>query len=318
MRPRPSLFRREALFAAACFCCVPARRLLAADAGPPQPARVTEVASGIYVRTGVTEDASPENADAIANIGFIVGRDAVAVIDPGGSLPDGESLRLAVRQVTQLPIRYVLLSHIHLDHIFGAEAFEAEKPVFIGHARLPEQLAVRGEFYRQNLEKLLGPGRAGKIVVPTMLVRDRTDIDLGGRVLELRAHQPAHTVCDVSVLDRNTNTLLLADLLFVHRVPVLDGDLDGWLAELAALKTSGSRLAVPGHGPPAVPWPEAALPLEQYLHVVRAETKAAIAKGVPIEDAATSVAASERGKWKLFETYNGRNVIEAYHKLEWE
>jgi len=279
---------------------------------------MTEVAAGVHIRCGVTEDASPTNDDAIANIGFVVGRDSVAVIDPGGSLEDGESLRLAIRTVTDLPIRFVVLSHVHPDHIFGAAAFQAEQPVFVGHARLPEQLADRGEFYRQGLEKILGPGRAGPVIVPTRLVSDHAELDLGGRVLALTAHNPAHTVCDLSAVDRQTGTLLTGDLLFVGRVPSLDGDLKGWLAELTALQALDVRQAVPGHGPVLVPWPSSATPLERYLHVLLDETRAAIAKEVDIEDAATTVAQSERGNWQLFDAYNGRNVIEAYRKLEWE
>src|ERR1700756_3150647 len=72
-----------------------------------------EVAPGIHIRRGVDEDATQANDGAIANIGFIVGRDAVAVMDPGGSLVDGQRLREAVRKVTPLPIRYVLMSHVH-------------------------------------------------------------------------------------------------------------------------------------------------------------------------------------------------------------
>src|SRR5258706_15944122 len=76
-------------------------------------ALVTEaVAPGIHIRRGVDEDASAANGDAIANIGFIVGRNAVAVMDPGGSLSDGQRLRARIREVTQLPIRFVVLSHV--------------------------------------------------------------------------------------------------------------------------------------------------------------------------------------------------------------
>jgi transcriptional regulator GlxA family with amidase domain len=100
-------------------------------------------------------------------------------------------------------------------------------------------------------------------------------------------------------------------------VPALDGDLKGWLGELAALKAV-ARQAVPGHGPALVPWPDAAAALEQYLRALLEETRAAIAKGVPIEEAATTVALSERGHWQMFDDYHGRNVIEAYRRLEWE
>ena len=311
------LSRRAALFGGMCLCCMPT--LLRAQAtGAPQPAPTVEVSPGIHVRRGVSEDATAANRDAIANLAFIVGRDAVAVIDPGGSLHDGQSLRLAIRAITQLPIRYVVLSHVHPDHIFGAAAFNDDGAVFVGHASLPEQLAARGEFYRRGLEKILGDGQVESVVVPTHLVRDRDELDLGGRGLALTAHKPAHTMGDLSVLDRQSGILLAGDLLFVERIPVLDGNLKGWLAELAVLLASGVQQAVPGHGPALVSWATAEAAQRRYLTVLLDETRAAIAKNVPIEDASTSVAQGERGNWQLFDAYNGRNVIEAYRRLEWE
>jgi len=277
-----------------------------------------EVAPGIHIRRGVDEDVSATNEDAIANIGFIVGRDAVAVIDPGGSLIDGERLRTTIRQTTQLPIKYVVMSHVHPDHVFGAPAFQNDKPQFIGHGRLPRALALREAFYRKRLEDVLGKAHAGAAVAPTMLVQDKTEIDLGGRTLTLTAHGIAHTDCDLSVFDRTTGTLLAADLLFVERVPSLDGSLRGWLKELAALKSLGARRAVPGHGPTSVKWPPGAKDLERYLGTLLRETKEAIAKGMDLEAAVGKVAQGERSRWKLFADYNGHNVTQAFKELEWE
>jgi quinoprotein relay system zinc metallohydrolase 2 len=301
--------RREALITGACAAVFSSRRTWAAA--------ITEVAPGIHFRRGIDEDASATNNDAIANIGFIVGREAVCVMDPGGSLLDGQNLRAAIRKVTQLSIRYVVLSHVHPDHIFGAGAFLEDKPQFVGHKNLPNALAQRGEFYKNNLDKILKTN-AGPVVAPTLLVKDQTDLDLGGRTLQVNAHGNAHTDSDLTVLDRQTGTFLLSDLLFVERVPSLDGSLKGWLAELEKLKTVGAKRAVPGHGPTGVDWPSASRDLERYLGTLLRETRQAIAKGVDIDQAAKTVALSERDKWKLFDDYNGHNVTRAYKELEWD
>lgn len=301
--------RREALIAGACAAVFSSGRTWAAA--------MSEVAPGIYFRRGVDEDATATNNDAIANIGFIVGREAVCVMDPGGSLVDGQNLRAAIRAVTKLPIRYVVLSHVHPDHIFGAGAFIEDKPQFVGHTLLPNALAQRGEFYKNNLDKILH-ANAGPVVAPTLLVKDPTHLDLGGRSLQVTAHGTAHTDCDLTVLDPQTGTLLLSDLLFVERVPSLDGSLKGWLAELEKLKSVGARRAVPGHGPTGVNWPSASRDLERYLGMLLRETRQAIAKGVDIDRAAQTVGLSERGKWKLFDDYNGHNVTKAYKELEWD
>ena len=308
--PLTKLTRRDAILAGACFCCV--------GAAAQNATAFHEVAPGIHIRRGVGADVTKQNDNAIANIGFIVGHDAVAVIDPGGSLIDGARLRAAIQRTTPLPIKYVVMSHVHPDHIFGAPAFQKDQPQFVGHAQLPRTLALRAEFYRKRLEATLGKEHAGGAVTPTLLVQDRTEIDLGGRTLQLKAHKVAHTDCDLSVFDSTTGTLLPADLLFVERVPSLDGSLRGWLGELKALKALPARRAVPGHGPTSVDWPSGAADLERYLGVLLRETREAIANGKDIEAAVSTVAQGERSRWKLFDDYNGHNVTQAFKELEWE
>ncbi len=302
------------------------RRLFGAAAGAwaaaalrPAAAQTSavEVAPGLFVRRGIDQDATKANQDAIANLAFIVGKESVAVIDPGGSRADGEALRRSIASRTNLPVRWVVMTHGHPDHLFGAQAFLPDKPVFVGHARLPEMLAVRGEFYRQGLERILGNG-AEAIEPPGKLVDGKAEIDLGGRVLDLTAHPQAHSDADLSVIDRGAQVLLAGDLLFVERVPSLDGNLKGWIEVLDDLAKLPLEHAVPGHGPPLVAWPSAAKPLQRYLTGLRDETRKAIARGVPLEKAVNTVGRGERGKWKLFDDYQGHNVTEAYRELEWE
>jgi quinoprotein relay system zinc metallohydrolase 2 len=304
--------RRHTLTAGFCLCCLPTR--LRADA----PAAFQEVAQGIHIRRGVDQDANLSNQDAIANIGFIVGDDAVLVTDTGGSLADGISVRAAIGAATSKPVRYVLLSHVHPDHIFGAGAFLQDNPIFVGHHNLKQSLAARGSFYQSHLDTILGPGKAGPIVQPTLAVADRLELDLGHRGLTLRAHAPAHTSTDVSLFDHATGTLLPADLLFVRRTPSLDGSLNGWIAQLPALAALRPARAIPGHGPVSVDFQQAAADLNRYLTALRDQTRAAIAAGHDIEAASATVGQSERKTWLLFDDYNPRNVIEAYKELEWE
>ncbi len=297
--------------------------LLLADAGlataAAAPLPMAQVAPGVYVHAGVPEDASATNDDAIANVGFIVGGAAVMVIDPGGSAVEGRALREAIEASTDKPIRYVVLTHVHPDHIFGAAAFEPDKPVFIGHARLPGALAARGEYYRRNLERSLGDRAAGsEVIVPSLLVSDFLVIDLGDREVEIRAHGPAHTDNDLTVLDRPTRTLFASDLLFVERIPVIDGSLLGWLKELDALRAVPALRAIPGHGPAVVDWPVGADDETRYLKAVLVDTRAAIHAGIDIGDAGRHVAQGERSRWLLFDDYHERNVITAYKELEWE
>jgi len=279
---------------------------------------MAEVASGLHIRRGLDEEASSANDNALANIGFIIGREGVLVTEPGGSRMDGERLRAAIAQVTPLPVKYVVMSHVHPDHVFGAGAFLPDHPVFVGHWRLTEMLRQRGPYYRTQLSALLGAETAGSIVEPTMEIHSKTELDLGDRRIELTPHEPAHTLCDLSLYDQNTGTLLPADLLFVDRIPSLDGSLRGWLKTLDELNHIKAARAVPGHGPTAVDWPSATVALSRYLKTLAQDARAAIAHGVSLEVAVEKIAASEARQWKLFEDYNARNAAEAYRELEWE
>lgn len=304
--------RREALALSLCLCCQPARGFSTGSFS------LKDVGNGLFIREAPHEDATRANNGGIANIGFIIGRDSVLVIDPGGSLADGQWLHSQIRKRTDKPIRHVVISHVHPDHFFGASAFAEEQPEFIGHHALSRALDARGSYYYQRLVEILGPKSVGGIVYPTREIQDVAEVDLGDRIVRITAHDTAHTDCDLSIFDTSTGTLFPADLLFVDRVPSLDGSLPGWLNEAKRLEGIGAARAVPGHGPAIVDFGPAMAKQVRYLTVLRDETRKAIADGVGIDKAGRVVAAGEREGWALFDNYNGRNVIQAYKELEWE
>lgn len=292
--------------------------LLPAQAPAADPLPVTEIASGVWVHVGVHEEITAANEGAIANVGFVVGGDAVAVIDTGGSIAEGRRLRAAIRAVTPLPIRWVVNTHVHPDHVLGNAAFRDDHPAFLGHARLPRALAARGAFYLERLAPDLGPAFPGtEIVPPTRTVATTLEIDLGDRPLLLRAAATAHTDDDLTVLDRATGTLWLGDLLFVDRIPALDGSLLGWIAETRRLAAGPALRLVPGHGPAPAP-PRALAGQLRYLETLERDLRAVLARGGTMEDALATAGQEERDRWLLFDAYNPRNVVTGFTELEWE
>lgn len=299
---------------------------LSGSAASAAPLALRQVAPGVYVHFGQHKDFEAGYDGDIANIGFVVGSEAVAVIDTGGSYATGMALKEALRAITLLPVRYVINTHGHPDHIFGNAAFMgdaggAAPPQLIAHQRLPPFLARRGDQYRRNLARQLGDGAAGSLLIAStggIGVGERLLLDLGGRQLALRAWPTAHTDHDLTVFDRASGALWTGDLLFIGRTPSLDGDLKGWLAATDAFAGDRATLMIPGHGPVTRDARHALARQRDYLATLLRDVRADIAAHRDMTQSMATAAAAERGGWLLFDVVNPRNVNLLYPALEWE
>ena len=283
------------------------------------PLDFEEVEPGLFVHRGRVALADQGNAGDIGNIVFVVGEEGVAVIDAGGSRGLGEAVVAAVRAATDRPIRFLVLTHYHPDHVFGGTALADAGAEVLAHERLTDALGARAGSYLEQGRRQVGAGFIGSEAPRVDRTVASTEVlDLGGRVLELRAWPVAHSEADLTVMDRATGTLIAGDLLFEEHLPTLDGSLGGWLAVLDALEGLEAGQVVPGHGGPLLPWPEGGAAQRRYLGVLERDVRALLAEGATITETVGAAAREERGGWALFDEHNPRNATEAYTELEWE
>lgn len=279
-----------------------------------------EIADGVHVFTGANETMNAHNEGAICNLGMIVGREAAAVIDSGGSIVEARAFMAAMRRTTDRPIRYLVNTHMHPDHIFGNAVFREAGATIVGHRNLPQALAARAEFYLRSYRNQIGDAlMAGvQIIPPTLLVDDRLELDLGGRIVELQAWRPAHTDNDLTLFDKTTGTLFAGDLVFLQHLPTLDGSLLGWLGQMDELAQIKAKRVIPGHGSGPADWPDALEPQRRYFETLAGDLRKAIKDGTPLAEAVVGAAQGARDGWLLFDEYNQRNATAAYAELEWE
>ena len=210
-----------------------------------------KIADNVYAYAGGKEF-TPQRSFA-ANAGVVVGADGVLVIDTLISAKEGKRLLADIRKITDKPIKYVVLTHTHLDHAFGASVFTDKGAILVSHELYRESLAKNGA---ANLKRLASYGLtkddlAGtRIVLPSLTFTERLTIRLGGEVVELIHQQPSHSPGSILVLLPKQKVLFTGDVLFTDTHPFLgEGDITGWTKTLDYIQTLDLAAIIPGHGP---------------------------------------------------------------------
>ena len=207
-----------------------------------------QIAEGVWLVEGSTDNFAAENGGNIVNVGFIETAAGVVVIDTGPSRRYGEALRQRIEQVTGKPLLRVLLTHHHPDHVLGNQAF-SDVPITAlpGTTRL---LAEQGDAMAENMYRLVGDWMRGTEVVLPSEALEEGELEIGGRRLRLLALR-GHTGADLAILDERSGVLFAGDLLFYQRALTTPNSpgLDVWLADLDRLEALPWKQIVPGHGP---------------------------------------------------------------------
>ncbi len=204
--------------------------------------KLENLGNGVWAAIGTDE------GKAGANAGFVVGDDGVLVIDTFEDPGAAKELLDEIRKITPLPIRFVVNTHYHLDHVNGNDVFAAAGASILAQRNVRDWMRTENLKWWGNTIPPAMKARVESLKLPDVVYRDGVDIYLGPRKIEVRSH-PGHTGGDSIVYIRDAGVLFCGDLFWNKHIPNLtDATTGTWVKTLDTMLGYGAAKFVPGHG----------------------------------------------------------------------
>ncbi|HSM84500.1 MAG TPA: MBL fold metallo-hydrolase, partial [Candidatus Limnocylindrales bacterium] len=273
-----------------------------------------KVGDGVYAAIGA------DGGKAGSNAGFIVGENGVVVVDTFEDVAPARDLLADIRKVTNLPIRFVVNTHYHLDHTGGNAVFAG------AGATILAQRNLRGWLHTENM-KFFGPNpkpeakaRVEALVLPDMVYKDAVDIYLGQRVVQVR-YMLGHTGGDSVVSVPDANVVFSGDLVWQKHLPnLIDATTDAWIKSLDELMAQHSSATfVSGHGDVAAS--QDVRDFHDYLVTLRdlvGKAQEAGKSGQDLINAVLPQLKDKYGSWGFFNYFVNRNITQTAAELKGE
>jgi cyclase len=241
----------------------------AQQAQPDVEIKTTHVAGAVYMLEGRG-----------GNIGACVGPDGILIIDDQFA-PLADKIRAALTALNPGPLKFILNTHYHGDHV-GSNAIFGKEGTIIAHENVRKRVMVPQKRGERTVDPLDPAGW------PVITFADEVDVHFNGEDIRF-IHLPAgHTDGDGIVLFPKANVLHMGDLLFSGRYPIIDldngGSVDGFVKNLEWVMANMPQDArvIAGHGPLSTMAEVRAL--HDMIVATGDHVKGLIAKKTPLDD----------------------------------
>jgi glyoxylase-like metal-dependent hydrolase (beta-lactamase superfamily II) len=332
--PKRGLTRRAGLFG--CFGLGIAASLPDAAHAEPYPALIADIRidqvpdAPIWYTIGSFDVPGERNEGHTSNAGFIVTDDGVVVFDSLGTPALGNALLAKIRSVTDKPVRYVVVSHYHADHIYGLQAFRDQTKAVILSQEKGLSYTDQNNLDDENADARLAQRREAlapwvnaetRIVTPELTFRVASEISLGKHLMQIVYAGPAHSMSDVMMLVLPERILFAGDIVQNGRVPFMASaavNTRNWQASLAQVAALKPRFVIPGHGKTHASAEEAIRFTSDYISYVRDRMGDAVANWVAFDDAYKAADWSAYAGMPAFAENNRGNAYRVFLEIEAE
>lgn len=283
---------------------------------------IQQVSEHVYLVQGAAAMAT-ENQGFISNATIIMGQQGITIVDALGTPALAEQMLALLRNFSDLPIRRVITTHYHADHIYGLQVFEARGAKILAPFGVDDYL--NSEAARDRLEERrfsLDPwvSEDTRLVYPDQLIDQLLVIDEGGVKLTINYLGKAHSDADLTVFVEPDRVFITGDVIFQGRIPFVgDSDSKAWLATLNKMADKkGIKALIPGHGGLARDPGKAITLTRNYLAYLRDMLGAGVEEMISFDELYQSIDWSDFEDLPAFDIGNRINAYQVFLSMEKE
>ena len=306
----------QLLFSLAVLSLIVASSAHANKAIVPPPQKLTE---HVYAWIGPLDGPSKENQGYRMNLLFVVGKEAVAVIDTGYTEAIAEEMLVHIKRITSLPVKYAINSNSQPHRFMGNPVFRRAGAQIIAHEKSAVRMEKQASNYATAIENILElkPGSVKLPSPPDKIIKGDTELDLGGLSIKLRDFGAAHTPTQLVVEIAKDKVVYTGDILYSGRLlaVIADSNVKSWMTAYDRLKQFKEVLFVPGHGQPDE-LSAFDFPTRQYLTLLFDHMTKMVDEGADIQDAINRLDQSRFSKLANYADLAGRNASWTYLERE--